>query len=63
MCNKKNNKESDERLFFQKVKESMLKLHNENPDVIEFQLFKEEPGKAEAFSDFLILNLQYKCNK
>ena len=54
MCNKKNNKESDERLFFQKVKESMLKLHNENPDVIEFQLFKEEPGKAEPFSDFLI---------
>ena len=50
MCNEKNGK-SGEDLFFEKVKERMLKLCEENSDITEFQLFKEELEKAKSFND------------
>ena len=51
MCNKKNNEKSNEDLFFERVKESMLKLCEENSDIIEFQLFKKRLEQAKSFSD------------
>lgn len=51
MCNKKKNEKSDEDLFFEKVKDSMLKLCEENSDVVEFQLFKEKLKQSNSFSD------------
>lgn len=51
MCNKKNDEKDDEDLFFEKVKESMLKLCEKNSDILEFQLFKQQLEKAKSFSD------------
>lgn len=51
MCENKNNEKSNENLFFEKVKESMLKLCEENSDITEFQLFKERLKQAKSFKD------------
>ena len=50
MC-QNNNKENYENFFFEKVKESMLKLCEKNPDIVEFQLFKKKLEQANSFSD------------
>lgn len=51
MREKRTNEKNDEELFFEKVKESMLQLCEENSDIVEFQLFKEELERAKSFSD------------
>ncbi len=51
MCKKKSNEKSDENLFFEKVKESMLKLCEKNSDIVEFQLFKKKLEQAKSFGD------------
>lgn len=53
MTKDKNIKKDQEELFFETVKESMLKLCDEHPDSIEYQLFRKKVEKATSFKDLL----------
>lgn len=51
MYNNKKDGNDNDALFFIKVKERMLKMCEDHPDIIEFQLFKENLEQAKSFKD------------
>ncbi len=51
MYNNKKDGHDNNAQFFIKVKKCMLKMCEDHPDIIEFQLFKEKLEQAKSFKD------------
>lgn len=51
MCEGKPNQKKQDDMLFLKVKEDLIKLCDEHPDVVEYQLFREKLEQATSFSD------------
>lgn len=51
MYNNKKDGHDNDAQFFIKVKKCMLKMCEDHPDIIEFQLFKENLEQAKSFKD------------